>query len=43
MTRQDELIVLGTTFTIILLMWTPVFIDIYRQERKLNKRMKGNK
>jgi hypothetical protein len=38
MTRQEEFIVLGTTFTIILLMWMPVFIDIYRQERKFNKR-----
>jgi hypothetical protein len=38
MTRAEELTVLTAFFTIVLLMWTPVFIDIIRQERKLNKR-----
>jgi hypothetical protein len=38
MTRQEEFIVLGTYFTAVLLLWTPVFIDIIRQERKINKR-----
>ena len=38
MTRQEEFIVLGTYFTAVLLLWTPVFIDTIRQERKLNKR-----
>jgi hypothetical protein len=42
MTKQEELTVLGTLFSIILLMWMPVFIDLYRQEKKLNKR-KGSK
>jgi hypothetical protein len=43
MTRAEELTVLTAFFTIVLLMWTPVFIDLYRHERKINKRMKGNK
>jgi len=38
MTKAEEMTVLTAFFTIVLLMWTPVFIDIYRQERKLNKR-----
>jgi hypothetical protein len=38
MTRAEELTVLTAFFTIVLLMWTPVFIDIIRQERKFNKR-----
>jgi hypothetical protein len=42
MTRQDEFIVLGTLFSIILLLWTPVFIDIYRQEKRFNKRKGSN-
>ena len=42
MTRQEELTVLTAFFTIVLLMWMPVFIDLYRQEKKLNKR-KGSK
>ncbi len=41
MTKQEELTVLGTFFTVVLLMWMPVFIDIYRQEKKFNK--KGRK
>jgi hypothetical protein len=38
MTNTEQLIVLTGYFTAVLLLWTPVFIDIIRQERKLNKR-----
>jgi hypothetical protein len=38
MTRAEELTVLAGVFGCVLLMWTPVFIDIIRQERKINKR-----
>ncbi len=43
MTRAEELTVLTAYFIGVLLLWTPVIIDTIRQERKLNKRMKGNK
>ena len=38
MTNNEQLIVLAGYFTAVLLLWTPVVIDIIRQERKLNKR-----
>jgi hypothetical protein len=41
MTRAEELTVLAGVFGCVLLMWTPVFIDIYRQEKKLDKRKRG--
>jgi hypothetical protein len=38
MSNSEANIVLAGYFACVLLLWTPVFIDIIRQEKKFNKR-----